>query len=162
MLDWNPSHHARNAWEQTSTIYGKIGLVLFYSLVWFIIVACLVSVVFPSTQGAECLLAKAGPENEALIKAVIRAVSLTWVGFLSYADVAGFKVKNVAMVAIFVTVYKVSLLPVAVASQEAGCGSYMMQTWVSPIWATASLILAVIDDKMADRGTAEESEVFHV
>ena len=159
MLDWNPSHHTRHAWEQTATVYGKIGLVLFYSLIWVLIISNAVSVLVPSSQGAQCLVSAAGKHHEVPFQALIRALSVMWIGFLSYADVGGLKVKNVAMVTIFVFLFYCAWLPVAQFSRDAGCGGYMMRTWIVSGWAVLALLFTIVEDKKKEeQGTAEETQ----
>jgi len=88
------------------------------------------------------------------MKALFRGTQVVFIGFLLYADVGGLKVKNVAMVTIIVLAYCLTFLPMA---QISGCGSIVAQIWFWPSWALAALIFTLIDDKMTDRGTRDET-----
>lgn len=158
---WNPRPHMRHAWSDAKTVWGKIALILFYSLIWVAILSSLVSIIFPASLGTKCLFEAAGiTEKHATTKtlfiAAIRASSVFTIGFFSYADVGGLKVKNVAMVTIFVTAAILAFLPFASIAREENCKTSYVQMWLWPIWAGAALIFAIMEDKLGDHGTAEE------
>ena len=158
MINWNPVPHMQHAWSQTQTVWGKIALVLFYSLIWVGILTSLWSIVFPNSQGVQCWMDAVQEENARLMMtALVRGVNVFAVGFLLYADVGGLKVKNVTMVTVFLVVYILVLTPLVAMGREFGCHNTLVQMWIWPSWAIFALILAVVDDKLADRGTAEET-----
>jgi len=159
-ITWNPRPHINHAWSETKTVYGKIALVVFYSLIWVGIVSSLWSDAFPRSQGNACWMDAYFEKNEkgaAVQLSLIRAMNVMVVGFLSYADVGGLQVKNVAMVFVFIAAICLCFIPLIPLGQEAGCGSTMMQMWVWPGWAFLALLFKMVDEKMADRGTAEEN-----
>jgi hypothetical protein len=160
MVDWNPAPHVRHAWESAKTVYGKIALVLFYSLIWFGILSSAWSVIFPESQGAQCILgtmSKSATDKSLMID-MIRAVNVLWVGFFMYADVGGYKVKNVAMVTIFICAFMLAGSHSIRTLKAGACGNVLAQMLVYPAWAVVALLFAIIDDKMADHGTTEERQ----
>ena len=159
-IDWNPRPHVQHAWGDAKTVYGKISLVLFYSFIWVAIVTSTWQALFPLSMGGKCmvdgLLLK--KDGQALTVALARGVHVLWIGFLSYADVGGFKVKNIAMVTIVVTVYTFCFVPAVKIGQELGCISCLWQMWIWLAWPILALLFAIVDDKMEDRGTREENQ----
>lgn len=79
------------------------------------------------------------------------------IGFFSYADVGGMKLKNVAMVAIFTTASALMFWPVTKMKQAGGCSFDLAHLWLFPAVAITSLIFKLVDEKLADRGTPEET-----
>lgn len=154
MIHWNPVPHVQHAWSGTNTVWGKIALVLFYSFIWLGILSCAWIFVVPASQGLDCVLNVAGTDDDAraVMTALLRGAAVLFIGFLLYADVGGLKVKNGAMVFIFATIFYLNLIPILHVSE---CGA--VQVWFWPSWALLALIFMVIDDKLADRGTAEET-----
>lgn len=158
MLDWNPSHHSRHAWEGTKTIWGKIALVLFYALIWFGILTCLVSVIWPGSEGSDCTIGIAKDEDtKTLVTAMIRGVNIVWIGFLGYADVGGLTMKNVVMVTVVIVVWSLALVPIASVTLEAGCIATYAFLWIWPIWVVLALVFTILENKLGDRGTPEEN-----
>jgi len=54
MVDWNPRVHARHAWADAHSLWGKLSLVIFYGWIWIKIVLALWGLFHP-TRGLECL-----------------------------------------------------------------------------------------------------------
>lgn len=162
MVDWNPSHHTSHAWADAKTIWGKLGLVVFYSLIWLSIIAAAVAVVWPASQGADCFMTRVAGEDETFrttLETMIRSLNIMWIGFMSYADVGGLKIKNTALVAVFVTAAALSAIPIATIAIDVGCmGAHYWQLWVYPVWAVLALILTVLEYKVADHGSAAENQ----
>jgi hypothetical protein len=103
MIEWNPVPHMRHAWSATRTMYGKVGLILFYSLIWANIASAIWTMVDPMGQGMDCIINRVkGDEAKAMFVAFTRSGMITTIGFFLYADVGGFRTKNVAMVAVVV------------------------------------------------------------
>lgn len=160
-IDWNPRPHVRHAWADAHTVYGKISLVLFYTLIWLLIVMSAWQVIFPYSMGGKCWsdgLFKKQQNAQALAVALCRSANVLWIGFLSYADVGGFKIKNITMVTTVIVVYTLCFVPVMKLGQELGCISCQWQMSIFPAWAISALIFALVDEKKADRGTREENQ----
>jgi len=159
---WNPRPHIRHAWTDAKTAWGKISLILFYSLIWLEILSAAWSIIVPTSQGANCLLEAASISAEkhaaarALLIATYRAACVITIGFFAYADVGGLQVKNVAMVMIVVTGFVLAFLPITSMAREANCRAVIVQMWLWPIWAATALVFAIMEDKLGDHGTAEE------
>jgi len=51
MTLWNPIKHVRDAWSGASTRWGKAAVILFYGSVWALIVANVVQVFIPMSEG---------------------------------------------------------------------------------------------------------------
>ena len=160
-VDWNPRPHVQHAWADARTVYGKISLVLFYTLIWSLIVMSAWQIIFPYSMGVRCWcdgLLKKEHDAQSMMVAVVRSANVLMVGFLSYADVGGFKIKNITMVAIVMTAFSLCLVPLVKMGQTIGCVSSLWQMFIFPAWAILALIFALVDDKKADHGTREENQ----
>jgi hypothetical protein len=160
MMIWNPVPHIQHAWTGTKTVWGKIALVLFYSFIWLQIISGAWTIVWPRSQGLDCIidLVHKNETAEVLVVALLRGLNVFAVGFFCYADVGGLKVKNVAMVAIFITLFVLTLLPLITMAQAGGCSSALAQMWVLPTWAITALVFTLLEEKLGDHGTAAETQ----
>jgi hypothetical protein len=157
MLDWNPSHHSRHAWNDAKTVYGKIGLVIFYSLIWLSILAALWQLIWPESEGAKCALDAVASNHvkaRTLLIALLRAENVLWIGFMGYADVGGLKVKNVGMVTFFLIFWALCVMPVGDLDS---CMSAKW-LWIFPGWAFLALIFAFAEYKLGDHGSTSETQ----
>ena len=150
----------QHAWDGTKTIYGKIALVVFYSLIWLSILSCLWTVLVPTSQGMSCYLNAIAEEPIRTITAAgVRGSAILAIGFLGYADVGGLHTKNVAMVTIVIVAYSIAISMSSGALQEIGCSTMASSIWVWPVWAILALVFMLVEDKLGDRaGTAEEAQ----
>jgi len=156
---WNPAPHIQHAWLDAKTVWGKIGLFLFYSLVWFNIISAAWAIVWPYSQGLGCIIEQAGTDTgKDLMASMMRATNVFALGFYSYADVGGLKVKNVAMVAIITTAFFLAFWPITTIAHNGGCACALAQMMVFPTWAIVALVFASLEDKLGDHGTTEESQ----
>ena len=103
MIEWNPVPHMQHAWSATKTAYGKVGLVLLYALIWANIASAIWTMIDPTGQGMDCILnGFKGEQAKDLFVAFTRYGMITTIGFFLYADVGGFRTKNVALVTVVV------------------------------------------------------------
>ena len=82
----NPNTNMQHTWSSIETPYGKIALVLFYSLVWIGIFSNLWSLLFPMSQpgGADCILNVYETDDQKTgIIVFIRLINLLSVGFFA-------------------------------------------------------------------------------
>jgi hypothetical protein len=97
MVNNNPMYHLKHAWEGTTTVWGKVCIVLFYSFVWLNILLSIQEIIAPEL-GAECFYQGLSDYVLAGIDALMRGLQIFTIGFLLYADRGGIKVRNVSMV----------------------------------------------------------------
>ena len=160
-VDWNPRPHVQHAWADARTVYGKISLVLFYTLIWLLIVMSAWQIIFPYSMGVRCWcdgLLKKEHDAQSMMVALVRSANVLMIGVLSYADVGGFKIKNISMVTIVLTAFSLCFVPLVKMGQTLGCISSLWQISIFPSWAILALIFALVDDKKADHGTREENQ----
>jgi hypothetical protein len=145
----------RHAWSATKTAYGKVGLVLFYSLIWANIASAIWTMIDPTSQGMDCILnGFKGEQAKDLLVAFTRYGMITTIGFFLYADVGGFKTKNVAMVA--VVVVSGSWIGLR-ASRSLGCAPAHWYFVSLIVWSILSLILVHLDTILGSpRGSGDE------
>jgi hypothetical protein len=159
MLDWNPNHHARHAWENVKTVWGKLALVLFYSFIWIQVLSSLISIIWPASQGMQCVLnaAKLSPEQLILFVSSIRGINIFCIGLMAYADVGGLTVKNVALVTIVFCFMFLSMIPTVPMLAKSGCqGGYQM--WLYPSWILLALIFTMVEVKLGGPGSTTAAE----
>ena len=136
---WNPAPHIHHAWTDAKTVWGKIALFLFYSLIWTMIVTSLWAIVSPTSQGNACTLnqVKSNETTDKMFTSLVRGLKVFAVGFYSYADVGGLKVKNVVMVAVFTVAFVLAMSPLYSNAQAEHCSAMVAQMWILPSWANA-------------------------
>lgn len=154
---WSPRPHVIHAWQDVKTVWGKIALVVFYSLIWVSIIGYAIMAIFPYVFGNRCLIDSFEGGNEVVAVAFLRNLFIIMVGFFCYADVGGLKVKNVAMVTTFLLAGTLSCLP-AMHIMKAECtpAYTFSMTWLPVIWAGVALLLAIMEDKLGDHGSSDE------
>jgi len=160
MIVWNPVPHVKHAWTMTKTVWGKIALVLFYSFIWFNIATVAYGIANPSFMGGNCFTQTTkNAKTQTQILAILRCAYIMIIGFLLYADVGGLKVKNVAMVAIFVSLFMFTVAPAMnIGVNESACDpSEKLQLWLLPGWAVVALFFTFLEEKLGDHGTGDET-----
>ena len=159
-MNWNPGPHAKHAWESTSTVWGKIALILFYSFIWLGIISSVWSLIDPTSQGVDCMLNQI-PEEDSdyrdVIVAFIRSMDVLWIGLFAYADASGLHTKNIAVLSIVTIGYSVAIMG---AGAPESCPS-MNWMWIFPVWVVLSLIFMIMEDKLGDHGTSAERTPLH-
>jgi hypothetical protein len=150
MIEWNPVPHMRHAWSDTKTAYGKGGLVLFYSLIWFMILTSIWTLVDPTSQGMDCIInGFKGDDAKDLFVAFIRFGMITTIGFFLYADVGGFNTKNAAMVAVVVVSGNWIGLRETI---KLGCAPSNWYFVSIIVWSVLSLLLVYLDTMLGSSG----------
>mmetsp|Transcript_3542 Transcript_3542/g.5140 ORF Transcript_3542/g.5140 Transcript_3542/m.5140 type:complete len:167 (+) Transcript_3542:116-616(+) len=149
---WNPVIHIQHALAKTKTVSGKIALVLFYTLIWFTILASAYSMYDPTSLGAECLVDAMGDSATAktIAMSMIRGGNVMVIGFYLYADTGGLTVKNTALVAIINVLYNLCFyLPLKEIVKEINCEGFEYW-WVTPVWAVLAAVFTILDYKLGD------------
>lgn len=99
----NPVYYMKQNWKLTHSIWGKISIILYYSWIWFHIVASIASVIHPfkglPTSGA-CLPQHFSHSDTLMAATYIRELSIYAIGFWLYADRGGIFIGNIAYVTI--------------------------------------------------------------
>jgi hypothetical protein len=173
---FNPLYYLRHAWDRTSTIFGKIAIILFYSYIWIQIISAIVTIIDPGSQGIACFfdIGKNGddvddnPYTKSLAIAWLRMANLAILGFLLYADRGGIKSWNVAMVFFFTSMsvwINVSWMnSVQGGGEEEACvAPWKTASWVCLSWIGAALLSAILEDagvlsSNRPSGTSEEEQ----
>ena len=151
-MDWNPLNPLKRGWEKATTSYGKLSLVLFYSLLGVLLLTNTWSLVDPRSR--ICIIEAAGSHHEEFAKALIRSLSVVWIGFLWYAHCRGPSVANVMTVTVVVAIFHWAFLPIAHLCKDSPLLSFLSA--ILPVWSLLAMVFAWIEDNTRDRGTAEE------
>lgn len=159
MWSFNPSVYLQHAWSATKTFWGKIALVLFYLFIWLTILSSLWSIVVPGSQGASCYLDTLDPSVKSDYIAGMRMFNLTLIAFFFYADKGGLHVWNVSIVAVYALL--IAWLNSSMTYPES-CRGAKTATWSWAAWAVLAMIFAVLEDRLGDRGSAEETQPINV
>jgi hypothetical protein len=156
MVEWNPVPHMQHAWSRARTTYGKVGLVVFYALIWFNIASAVWTLVDPTSQGMGCVIRSIkGPESQALYASTLRALSVVMIGFFLYADVGGLQTKNVAMVTVvLLATYWIGME----STMGLGCDQFHWFSIALVVWPVVALVLAYLEAARggAPHGAADE------
>lgn len=154
MIQLNPIPHAQSAWSKVDTIFGKIALILFYSLIWISITGSVISIFTPGSYGMQCFLNLYPQNAKMVVIALVRGIDVVTIGLLLYADMVGLKIKNVAMVFVILTLYAFVILPLTTVDE---CNTTKVDLFFCPTVAALALILVIADHKLTVRGTVEEN-----
>jgi hypothetical protein len=154
MIHWNPIPHVKNAWSGTRTPWGKAGLVVFYTLIWFNIASSVWTLVDPSSQGMDCLISSfKGQESQRLYAATLRALSVTTIGFFLYADVGGLRSKNVALVTVvLVSTYWIGLT----STKDLACAGFQWFSLVVIVWPVLAWVLVYLEERLGAASSGDE------
>ena len=71
------------SWRDAQTIWGKIAVVIFNTIIWFMTITSLYSVLMPSSEGTNCILDELHDDAYTLIilNGLIRVLNWFGVGF---------------------------------------------------------------------------------
>jgi hypothetical protein len=162
---WNPLVHLGHAWSRLHTIWGKIGLVLFYSFIWLGVLSISWSILYPGSQGMQCLIdSQEDPWSQALYVSLLRSLNIFGLGFLLYADTGGLHFKNVGFVTIFIAggnltgYFGFSAARDAATSHSDCFMPLYIRMWVSIVWIVVAFVCTVLEERLGDRGTAAENQ----
>lgn len=164
---WNIRVHLEYAWSHLSTVWGKIALVLFYLFIWLIILSCLVTIFFPSSQGMQCILDSMDEWSATLYVGMLRSFNIFALGFLLYAYTVGLHSKNVAFVAVTTIltcsfyikmVYDLKTQEAKYELYEECVGVYVYGIYVVCIWMLVTLIFTIMEERSGDYGTENERQ----
>lgn len=163
MWSFNPAVYLRHAWDSTSTPWGRVSLLLFYTFIWVGIILGIWSVISPESLGINCLFDAASSEDLATIRVLMRGMNLFLVGFLFYADKSGLHSWNVGMVAAFCLVWSWIWTSFLSDANIPECGAVWGSTaWIWPAWIVLALVGILLEEKLGDNGTAEERQNLNV
>ena len=155
MWSFNPIVYLQHAWSATKTVWGKIALVLFYLFIWLTILSALWSFIAPGSQGASCYLDTLDSSMKGEYIAGMRLYFLTLILFFFYADKGGLHVWNVSFVAVYAVL--IAFFINSMTYPET-CYGAKTANWLWAAWAVLALIFAVLEDRLGDRGSAEETQ----
>lgn len=170
-LELNPMTSIRDAWSKTNSIYGKISLVLFYSMIWLSILKCVFGLFDPTMMGImTCMMdtSAGGDDDKAadmppFVLLMVRGAFLFALAFLLYAHHGGFHSWNVGflvlVMCIWVAIAEHSFQQMPENMYEKCMGIHFNLNdwiWVICIWLIAAVVGVSVDERMADEGTAEE------
>jgi hypothetical protein len=167
MMGWNPLHYVQHAWTKTKTLWGKLSLILFYSLIWITILTSLIQLVWPRIHDLRCFLDVVVKDNDKhakdaakMIVIMSRCINVVLIGVMAYADMGGLTVKNVATTTVLVSCYTAASYPSQAVAMAAGCveDSNWSPLWwlVYPGWALVALICTILEDKLGEGGESAE------
>jgi hypothetical protein len=150
----------KHAWDDAETAWGKLALILFYTLIWGTILTSAWSLIFPMSQGGACIMKSSLHKgSDELWNTMTRAINILLIGFMAYADVGGMKAKNVYMVTIFLIALSLAALPLRDEIRACGMG-YLL--YVPPAVGLVALLCTMIENKYSDRGSVRERESLNV
>mmetsp|Transcript_10460 Transcript_10460/g.25273 ORF Transcript_10460/g.25273 Transcript_10460/m.25273 type:complete len:165 (-) Transcript_10460:1958-2452(-) len=153
MINFNPMHYLRHAWDATNSTWGKTCIVLFYTFLWLQILGCVISL-FDSKSGWDCLYGNLSSQDEIDFVAGTMKVSNLWIlGFFLFADRSGIKVWNVLMVWFFYLVQWMLYKPVMTNFMEGSCPTELQAFNVSMIVTAIWISLALVSSFMEKRAT---------
>ena len=169
---FNPLHYLKHAWDGTSSIWGKLAIIVFYVFIWLNIVGGIVSLILPSTSSLDydCIYARVGGFGTLLSMMYYKHCNLFGVGFLLYADRGGIKVWNVILVTIVFGCYTWIMGPfhdfATITSYEDGptCDlhtmtngyQYLFHFYVT--WPVVASILAILESRSSSDGSSSTGE----
>lgn len=162
----NPVAQMRNAWAEVKTIYGKIGVALFYPLLWVSILLAIIDFSAPESQGRQCIFdavvpKDTNPQGRTLVMAIGQGMNLFDLGFFISVHAAGFNVRNTVLVAIvLIGFYLFGAIPFSNVAIEVGCDSILWWPW--PGWAVLASIFTILDFKLGDYGSEQEQMSLNV
>ena len=156
MVNCNPMHYLRQAWDGTHSQWGKACIVLFYSFLWIQILGCTYSL-FDIKTGWDCLYENVSSQNEIDFLAGTMRVSNLWIlGFFLFADRSGIKVWNVFMVWFFYQVQWLLYKPVMTSFMEGSCPNelraFNVTMIVTGIWISLALVSSFMEERAAPTG----------
>jgi hypothetical protein len=164
MVNCNPIVYIKHAWEATNTIWGKLCIVLFYTFLWFNIVASFIGIFYPRL-GADCFYEGLSEYSAYLIALLNRQINLVAVGFLLYADRGGIRVWNVAMVFAVYLAVSVSLFQMVRdypnldgIPEDCPYGAFATFSWFLLIWSGLALLFSIMEVKLGRSNASTRSE----
>ena len=142
---------------------------LFYLFLWFIIAKSLWGIIDPTLGGqTDCYMSSITTDFAAsVVYLLMRGVSLFSLTFSLYADKAGLHSWNVGLIAVVAIVWtvvtKVTFIDSIDDDMKDSCfRGAMISMWGSTVWIVAAFVAIVIDERMADSGSAGENQPLNV
>jgi hypothetical protein len=83
-----------------------------------------------------------GAESQALYAATFRGMAIVIIGFLLYADMGGFRIRNVGFVTIVLVAWAGNALPSAL---DLNCTAIVWSIVAGIVWLVVALILVYLD-----------------
>lgn len=165
---FNPLHYLRHAWDATSTVWGKMTIILFYVFIWLQIIWAIELVIAPR-KGWECMYEGITEYVENCLVMYLRAMNILTIGFYLYVDRGGIKVWNVLMVFVVngfwtwtVLAYMMNAENLDGAPKHGSCEDELRalcrSMWVLLIWSFVALVTSVLEMKLGTpSGSASET-----
>ena len=163
MYDYNPIDQIKSAWTGTSTIFGKIAVVLFYFFIWTQILWGVLLIVNPRS-GFECVYDDVSETTAIFMDMLMIGMNWFSFGYFAFAHYHGIKVWNVlGFLALGLTMLGNNSIGLAKLSsvEPDDCTEYMYASLLGQtvVMGGLSVVLvgcALLDAKMS-AGTVDES-----
>ena len=156
MVHWNPVYYLKHAWDATSSGWGKLCIVLFYTFLWFNIIGALIGIFWP-TMGTDCYFEGLSDYAAYSIASLMRQINVFALGFLLYADRGGIRIWNVAMVFVFWLFFSIVTFQYAGTYPELdgipkGCPieDFKKMIWTQLIWIFLALAASFMETKASN------------
>jgi hypothetical protein len=165
MTSFNPAYYLKHAWNGTSSVWGKICIVLFYTWLWLQIIWAVQLIVAPMAGWSFSM--EGVPEY--WLRALdcwTRGMNVMALGFFLYADRGGIKLWNVAMVTVINTLFTWVMLyfcmkaPFYEGAPEAA-KTFADIFWVTfivlEVWILLALVASALEKQAAPAGSSSET-----
>ena len=107
---YNPIQHIQEAWNETRTVYGRWGVILFYSYVWFNIFDSILAIINSPTVRQHEMKNCSSTEVEIHIETMLlQQLNYFALGFLLYSHWYRFDLSNVTTVMVITLLYSHSV-----------------------------------------------------
>jgi|Transcript_22129 hypothetical protein len=162
----HPINHIKEEWSNSSTLSGKIGVILFYTYVWLGVVSLTYLFIDPTSQGVSCAIDGFDDYTASVLNMTTRLYAPYLIVFFLYIEWHG--ARSLCNVAVLATVGTISLCGMAATpgieddehrvSQT--CSDYMKNSLIANVvWSWLVLLFVLINYFQTQRsGTAVDSQ----
>jgi len=164
LYSYNPIDQIKSAWTGTSTIFGKIAVVLFYFYVWAQIVWGILLVINPRA-GWECLYDNVSEETAIFMDIVM--IMLNWFsfGYFAFAHYHGIKVWNIlgflVLGVVWLVDYSIGMKKLSSLDEPNDCSEYLYGSLSGQASVMGGLVVVIVVCALVDAkksaGTADEN-----
>jgi hypothetical protein len=148
----HPINHIKEEWSNSSTVSGKIAVVLFYTYVWLGVVSLTYLFIDPTSQGVSCAIDGFDAYTASVLNMVTRLYAPYLVLFFLYIEWHG--ARSLCNVAVLATVGTISLCGMAATSGTEDdehrvshdCLDYMKNSLIANVvWSWLVFLFVLID-----------------
>lgn len=156
---WNPVNQIKEAWNSTTTTWGKLAVLMFYVYLWLGILSGLVSVLFPSSQGIDCYNAHFDAPTQQIVMSQMRVENLLYVVVYLFLGVHQTNICTVTILAIVMMLCYCFSRP-AMIELDVDCWNGVKTSIILLSFAPVIIwILVVVEFALTRRrGTGSESQ----